>query len=1034
MPDEGGFELARAYMSVDADIDEAEGEVDELKERAANLHGTLTIDADTGPASAKLDELEARAQGQGATVTVDADTGPADAEVDELRADVGSLSGTDIPLDADDAPAEAKLEVLKARIDQLREDAASFPVDADDAPAVAKLEALKGYIDMLTAEHRDITVGINDDGAEAKLASLELQIEGFRAQLDALGANAGAASAPIDGLGQSAGEAATRMDEGAAAAASMTGQLGPVAGAAAAAAVPMDALSEAEARFRDEVYSANPGIDDQTASLLAQAAAASAAGISLDADGAGLSNVNREAGGLADTLSQVRNILGAAGLGEELTVTATGMNQFLIEAAGDADVLDESLLRVTTGASLLDDAMLTTSNDMQEAWNAATALNLSLSQTENMAEAAYDALLEMGASELQAAAGANALVKAQQEFDDLMGGGAGGGGFLSGISSFFNVGGEGGGLAGTVASLSAGIGAAYAFAAAMAEVGGLVTGVSAAFTGLVPAVVLAIPAVEKIKDAFGDTRKELEKLPPAERDTILGIRGLKTEYLDMAKAFEPDVFKIFDEGVKVANSLLKESKPLADAAASGVEGLLKQADKFTQSQGFKQWLKQITPDIAPSIKAIGTTIGTIALDWGKFMKTFSPKDIQTTFQILDDLINWWSTGWIHAITDVMTMWDDFSTAFRNIESWTDTAMDGLKLFSDFVAAEWDTLASQTEQHWTDIGHDVENATDAIRETVISVGHDIESAWDETLTTMESSAKQDWGDISNAVSSALDVIREGVISAGHEIESAWDSQLSSLASSAKTDWDDIDNDVSDALDTIRESVVTAGHDIESAWDAALSEVENTAKTDWDDISHAVSEALGDIREDVISAGHDIESAWDAAVSDVERITDDLIHDVESDFERLPGELEHLGQEAMNGLIQGIQSRDGDLESELNHIANSIPSRIEKLLGIHSPSLVMRDLAHDTMEGYRLGILDYETPIAAAIKQVGGATPGAAATAFTSHGAAVPVASTIGHAAGGTTVNNSFTFTGVAFPSPEQVHAMQMAMATAVGVSG
>ena len=262
----------------------------------------------------------------------------------------------------------------------------------------------------------------------------------------------------------------------------------------------------------------------------------------------------------------------------------------------------------------------------------------------------------------------------------LSGGGGGGGGGITGlITSLFESGGGLSGVAGIAGSLSAGVGAAAAFLAVMTEIGAVVTGVSAAIIGLGPAVLLAIPSIDEIKAAFKDTGAELDKLPASERDIVLGVRDIKTEYDKLAKSFAPDVFKIFDEGVKIANNLLKEAKPLADAAATGIEGILKQADKFTASKGFKDWLKQITPDIAPSLKAIGTLIGTIAVDWGKFMARFSPADIKNAFHILDNLVNWFATGFGRAISNVMIMWDDFSAAFKNTKNWVDDVVRDFKI-------------------------------------------------------------------------------------------------------------------------------------------------------------------------------------------------------------------------------------------------------------------------------------------------------------------------------------------------------------------
>jgi hypothetical protein len=1039
MPDEGGFELARAYMTVSADTGEATGEVDELEERAAELHGTLTIDADISPAEAKLEELDASLEGRGATLTVDAETAPAQESLAGLEAEADSAHGT-LTEDADTSPAQAKLDELDAAANKVTGNAT---VAADIAPAEAELAGLKGQID---ATHGDVTIGADVAPAEAELAALgetgaaQAGLERLEQQLDqtsgaadslgesvadlknglgALGNQAAAAGGPLGDLS----DKASVLDEHADL---LAGKLGTVGGAMAGAEGPAAALADTVGGAAQDTSAFGGALGDadtdlagfkarleETASLFAKfTAVAEFTPAPLAATHNELSALSQELGafnpeaesasadleGMAQRLDNVRDAMSrvyqnSAFLRSAIADLDSASTQMGYAAEEDAQVFDhvggvvtaaagdiakagdaaadtgEQLGQASTGARLLDDAMAKAAKGAEAGWEAAEALNLSLADTDNIAEAAKSALQDLGATELEAAAGANALAKAQQDFDNLLTAGSGGG-FGGGILNLLGGGGEEGASLGSalasVGAMSAGIGVAVAFAGAMAEVGGIVTGVSAAFTGLVPAVALAIPAFEAVKKAAGDSRSELEKLPPAERDTVEGIKELKSSYLEMAKAFEPDVFRIFNEGVRIGNNLLKESKPLADAAASGVEGLLKEADKFTQSQGFKNWLKQITPDIAPSIKAIGTTIGTIAVDWGKFMKTFSPKDIQTTFHILDNLINWWGTGWTHIIQHVMTAWDEFSTGFRNVKGWVSEAMTGFKLFTDWLASTFD-----------DDLHNASNALDAVRETYITVGHDIEAVTDALVHETEADFDQ-------------------IVS---QTKAYWEE----LASETEADWNAIEHDVSDALDTIRESVVTAGHDIEAAFDDAM---------------------------------HAVESAWDAGVSDVEHITSELVHDIESAFTALPGELEHLGEEAIEGLAHGIEDAAGDVLSAIGHIASSIPSSLGKLLDMGSPSRVLRALGHDTMEGYRLGILDYEDPIAKAMKQVGTAAVGAATTAFSSHGAPVAVSSSIAptaERAGGTNV--TVNLNGImSFPNPEQVHAIQMALSTAVGVSG
>jgi hypothetical protein len=1097
------FEIARAYMVVSADMGEAEAEVDEFEGELAELHGTVRLDADGTEARSEIKSVQEEADTSDGTMHIGADGTEARAEIAAVQEEADT-SDAAIPVGIT-GDASADLDLIRGKLEELEAARADIPVDViGDAPA--ELALIDAEMDRLEAKHAELSVSVRGGTASmAELAALAGEITALQGEIDAFDSGGavsdlkslesaadelhGALTTAADGASDLRGSLATAGDSAGDAA-------GPVADLADRFGVMADLIAGAKGRLDDAdaalsgTGNAASGLGDQVLaasddirelsdrlSIVAQewheldqisdlpgmgSARSEIEGLAGDLDAVyahgtvaagALEEMNMRLDAVSDTLNTAEARMGEFGNGiEHVTAdvhSAAGMYDDVAGILGnlgdDAVVAgtkaEDGMLRARTGASLLDDAMVKVHGGMQDAWDAATSLNLSLSKTDDIGKAASATLKDLGASDLQAAAGANALVKAQAEFDALATSG-GGGGIAGWISELFGIGGEGGGLAGTIGSLSAGIGVAYAFVAAMAEVGGIVTGVSAALVGIAPAVALAIPSLLKLKDSYSaissartawTQAEQVAKrdptaanlaaaataaaklkvayadVPPYIRPVMKGISGLTGEYTKMAKAFEPDVFKIFDEGLGIASNLLKQAPPLADAAATGIEGLLKQADKFTESKGFKAWLKQITPDIAPSIKAIGTTIGTIALDWGKFMKTFSPQDIKTAFHILDDVINWWSTGWTHAITDVMTMWDDFSTAFKNVKTWISEGVDGFKLFLGYVESTFvPTIKGDM--------HDVSNAVDAVRETYVRFGHDVEDA--------------------------VDTVRETIVHVGHDIESAWDKvtkDADDLKTDVVADFDDLKTDVVADFDDLKTHVVQYADDLKTDvaadWDwlkthviQYADDIKNDVVTDWDYLKDHVIDA-------VHTTVSDVESTWDTAKSKVESTVDTLVHDVVTEFGKLPGQLVTLGKNAVMGFVHGMEDVAGDIASEAEHLASLVPKGLSDILHYGSPSLLMREKGHDTMEGFRLGILDYEDPIVSAMKQVGTAAAGAGTTAFSSHGAPVPVASTIGHApsAGGTNV--TVNLNGImAFPNPEQVHAIQMALATAVGGAG
>jgi hypothetical protein len=263
--------------------------------------------------------------------------------------------------------------------------------------------------------------------------------------------------------------------------------------------------------------------------------------------------------------------------------------------------------------------------------------------------------------------------------------------------------GDVGGLAGMAPDLSPmmiAIGAAIPLVLALAaELTGLISGLAAAGAGAGAFAALAYPAFEKVKGAMSDTAAQLAKLSPDERGAVLGIRGLKTEYEKMAKAFEPEAFKVFNAGLKDANELLPAITPFADTFATSLTGLLKQVGKFADSKGFKDWLTQFQKLEGPSVKAIGDGIGRIATNFGKLLTSMSAKDVVHAINIAFDVLSGTIKGLDWVVTHLMHSWDELTTfvdahvtpMIKDLISWTGR-------FAERNRQDFDQAVTDTE-HW-----------------------------------------------------------------------------------------------------------------------------------------------------------------------------------------------------------------------------------------------------------------------------------------------------------------------------------------------
>lgn len=283
---------------------------------------------------------------------------------------------------------------------------------------------------------------------------------------------------------------------------------------------------------------------------------------------------------------------------------------------------------------------------------------------------------------------------------DSGGGGGSGGGAAS----------EAGGLAGLLPSggLMLGIGALIPAIGGLAtEAAGLISGFAAAGAGVGAFGVLAIPTIKKISGAMTQLsadqaaynrattaagrstalkhiHDDLKSLDPAERAAVRGIHQLSATYSRMAKAFEPDVFKVFNTGLKVANNLLPTLKPFADTAATAIDGLLKKLAAVTAPavrtpfhagagpdplskpppSGWQQFLAAFQKLEGPALTAIGAGFGRVAVSLGKLLTVMSAKDVVHAINIAFGALSGTVSALTWVVQRMMKNWDTASSAFR----------------------------------------------------------------------------------------------------------------------------------------------------------------------------------------------------------------------------------------------------------------------------------------------------------------------------------------------------------------------------------
>lgn len=140
--------------------------------------------------------------------------------------------------------------------------------------------------------------------------------------------------------------------------------------------------------------------------------------------------------------------------------------------------------------------------------------------------------------------------------------------------------------------------------------------------------------------ALAHIKADLAGLSPAQRFTVTQIQALNKEFDKLAKTFAPTALEVFNDGLKLANSLLPILMRFGIEAGMAIHSLLREMTKFTQTQGFKDFINTMAGMSGPAIIAIGDAIGHLAVAIGKLLLALISPGSLSVFTGIVDALAW----------------------------------------------------------------------------------------------------------------------------------------------------------------------------------------------------------------------------------------------------------------------------------------------------------------------------------------------------------------------------------------------------------
>lgn len=607
--------------------DDLERDKTKIEELLDAIHDKdLTIDANIADAEAKLDEFKTSMEDlRNAVADVHLDDAEAQAELDDLKVRLADLTDRALDINVDDETAVAQIIALKDELASIRDQYAAVLVEVDTVAAQAALDDLDAKVEetKLAAEEPTV-VELDTEEAQARLDATYFNLERLKAEAEK--------AAQLD---VSVAEAQARV-------AAFHAELEDAMRAQLAletreARIELDAfraevmdyhdtiallLDDREATDELLIFEARlEALTRQTVDLTVDDAEAQATLLALRAELDALRQQAPDFITLQTTEAQAK----LTALQDELMAMQDVVKDIPVDV-NDADAVakvDDLKVRLADlGAEI-------TTVKLSDIDASAKIDDLMLKLTELRAEAAVP--IDVKVNETGTGAGA-----------------AGGAGMALGPAL---LGGLAAGLGPALMPVIAGgaMGLASMFGAAAAGVGAFAAVAVPALRSVLTAQTALVQAQAQYSaattasakaSALQAERAALAGLSSGELQDLHALQAFEGEYHKFVAQFQPTVFAVFANVLKLAMAALKDLTPVIDGAGTALNTLFKEGATALNAPWWHQFFQFLGGAAHAAILTFGETLGNLAKAFGGLMQGFQPFTVMMEKGLVNMTAGW----------------------------------------------------------------------------------------------------------------------------------------------------------------------------------------------------------------------------------------------------------------------------------------------------------------------------------------------------------------------------------------------------------
>lgn len=323
--------------------------------------------------------------------------------------------------------------------------------------------------------------------------------------------------------------------------------------------------------------------------------------------------------------------------------------------------------------------------------------------------------------------------------------------------------------------------------------------------------------------------------------------------------------------------------------------------------------------------------------------------VQAFHAVWDPIAQFFSTVWGAISNTAISAWTGissfFTTAWTSFTSFWQSVWQGIV---DFIQPIWDSITQIISSAVTGIQaffqplvdffsyiwNDIATVVTTIIQTAItiwglifqglwltiqSILSWIQTTWTTVWTAICNFVMPIWAVISTTVSNAINAVRNVIMAVVSAIQAWWNSVWSAISAFVMPIWGAIRNTVQSAISAVSSVISNVLNTIRSIWNSVWGGVSSFVVGIWNGITNTIRNAISTVGNVVGTIKNVILNVFNGAVN----------------------WLADAGRNIITGLINGIKGAFDWLKKTITDICHNVVAFAKHLLGIGSPSRVMRD---------------------------------------------------------------------------------------------